>query len=432
MTRDISAVMGETLPASALPVEFVATARTQRWPLGQMVAMVERGYRGDEALQKLALQAASPETATAQSATLWSQIMAAMMRSGAIRTIVHVDRGSRTLHAITRCVVQTFVFIVQFLAFGYLVFTGVARLAPEHPPVWTNWTEGLIAYFGTCGQSGAALMATCLRVFGIAIDSPWMAGGVLVIGWLMLRVFNCFLDVVESRPVRILDRHWTTLVKAVGCHESCQWGAARTEAMADSEYHRAEETQSASVSESFAAERIAVVQAALEQLGREWGEYELDLNAYCWTKPVLRKADDPYTAAYTRAYSDLVHLTDQLGGPDTDDRLIAAAEAAAEKALSAWAEADAHALAVGNTDLDLIERTALRRLLKQVNLLADEATPQANWPQLRAAIDREIAKITTVPVRRQVLVRYLELEAPGRLRAIEASATKATKGRETA
>lgn len=424
MIQDVAvdATRGQPLPTSVLPSEFIATARGQRWPLAQMIAMVEHGYRGDETLQKLARQAVAPETPTEQAAALWSQITAAMMKRGAIRTTMQVGRGSWLLHAVTRFVVRTFVLVVEFLALGYLVFTGLTRLTPQHPPVWPNVpnvSDFMLAWFGDLVQAGASLMATGLRVFGIPVNSPWSAGVVLVIGWVALPVFSGFVDLVESRPVRILDRHWTTIVAAVGRHKSGQWRAARAETPAQPEIRPVDDAEPGS--EPDAAERIAVVRAALEQLGREWAEYELDLNAYCWTKPVLRNAEDPYTAAYTRAYSDLVHAADQLGGPATEQRLIVAAEAAAEKALAAWSEADAHALVVGNKDLDLIERTALRRLLTQVNLLADEATPQENWSQLRAAIDKEIAKITTVPVRRQALVRYLELEAPGRLRAIEAA-----------
>lgn len=406
-------------PAVLLPQEFLVAAQDGRWPLAQMIAMVERGYARDESLQKLAQQAAAPETTTAQAAALWSQIVAAMMKHGHTRTHMRVARRSRPLFTVIRFLARQLVFIIAGLATAYAMFYGLARLAPERPLTPPNVMDYFYTVLARFGEDSAMWMAAGLRAFGLTVNSPWAAAVLAFAAWPALVMIRSLTESFQWRWVPIKDAHWTTLVTVVGRQNCDRWEVTRNESPAQPD--RQHVPAVGPVAESNAAQRIAVVRAALEQLGREWGEYELDLDAYCLTKTALRNADEPYTAAYTHAYEDLVLATDQLGGSGTDESVIAAAEAAAEKALAAWAEADAHALTVGNTDLDLIEQAALRRLFKQVSMLADEATPQASWPQWRDAIDREIAKIATVPIRRQALVRYLELEAPGRLRAIESA-----------
>lgn len=61
------------------------------------------------------------------------------------------------------------------------------------------------------------------------------------------------------------------------------------------------------------AARIAGVQAALAQLDAEWLSYEMDLDAYYLTKPLLRDPAVAQTAAYRSALYELRALAEDLG-----------------------------------------------------------------------------------------------------------------------
>jgi len=144
------------------------------------------------------------------------------------------------------------------------------------------------------------------------------------------------------------------------------------------------------------AARIAGVQAALAQLDAEWLSYEMDLDAYYLTKPLLRDPAVAQTAAYRSALYELRALAEGLGKSSTVAELDEA-EQAAEAALMAWGAANDHALAIGLSDRSPTERAALRRLHALTAQLADPSTPKPMWPSLIDAITREMSKLTTVP-----------------------------------
>lgn len=158
-------------------------------------------------------------------------------------------------------------------------------------------------------------------------------------------------------------------------------------------------------------ERITAVHDALVQLDAEWLSYEIDLEAYYLTKPVLHDASVPETATYQSALYELRELAAGLGDSSTLAE-IAAAERAAETALLAWGTANDHAAAVGLNDRPLTERAALKRLYALTGQLADPATPKPMWPSLIAAITREMNKLanSTIAVSWEHLARVPELE----------------------
>lgn len=157
------------------------------------------------------------------------------------------------------------------------------------------------------------------------------------------------------------------------------------------------------------AARIAGVQAALAQLDAEWLSYEMDLDAYYLTKPLLRDPAVAQTAAYRSALYELRALAEGLGKSSTVAELDEA-EQAAEAALMAWGAANDHALAIGLSDRSPTERAALRRLHALTAQLADPSTPKPMWPSLIDAITREMSKLTTVPASWDHLSRVPALE----------------------
>lgn len=140
------------------------------------------------------------------------------------------------------------------------------------------------------------------------------------------------------------------------------------------------------------AARIAGVIAALEQLDAEWLSYELDLEAYYLTKPLLRDLTVASTAAYRSALHELRVWAGSLGERSVLSEIAAAADAA----LMAWGAATDHALAIGVSDRSPTERAALRRLHALTTQLADPSTPQPMWSSLIDAISREMDKLRTV------------------------------------
>lgn len=157
------------------------------------------------------------------------------------------------------------------------------------------------------------------------------------------------------------------------------------------------------------AGRIAGVHASLAQLDAEWLAYTLDTTAYYLTKPVLRDRDTPQTAAYQRALYELRDHAEGLSDQSSDNQ-IAAAEAAADTALHAWAAADDHALAVGVSDRSPTERAALRRLHALVSQLSDPGTPRPMRSTIIEKICSEMDKLTTVPTSWEHLAALPALE----------------------
>lgn len=144
--------------------------------------------------------------------------------------------------------------------------------------------------------------------------------------------------------------------------------------------------------------RIATVHAVIAQLDAEWFSYEIDLEAYYLTRPLLRDPNVAQTAAYQAALYDLRErsdgLTDDSSAQDIDD-----AEHAAEAALLAWGAANDHAQAVGVSDRSPSERAALKRLYALTGQLADPATPEPMCQALSEAITREMDRLAASTVR---------------------------------
>lgn len=145
------------------------------------------------------------------------------------------------------------------------------------------------------------------------------------------------------------------------------------------------------------------------QLDAEWLSYEMDLDAYYLTKPLLRDPAVAQTAAYRSALYELRILAERLGKSSTDAELNET-EQAAEAALMAWGEANDHALAIGLSDRSPTERAALRRLHALTAQSADRSTPKTMWPSLIGAITREMSKLMTVPASWDHLSRVPALE----------------------
>lgn len=154
--------------------------------------------------------------------------------------------------------------------------------------------------------------------------------------------------------------------------------------------HYADEPDPEVVSADWARE-------ALTQLDDEWLKYEMDTEAYCLTKPILRDHTDPIVLKYHDTLYSLREAVSRLNGaPGTVD--AARANALADSALSAWDAANHHALNVGVSTLSPVERAALRRLHGMVSQLTNNATPRAMVSTIIARMKDEIEKLDRTPV----------------------------------
>lgn len=166
-----------------------------------------------------------------------------------------------------------------------------------------------------------------------------------------------------------------------------------------------------------AARRVADVRAALERLEAEWLAYELNWEAYCLTKPLLRDNDVAETKAYNDAMFDLREHSITLVGQVSEGQLQAA-EDAAEAAMRAWDVANDHARTIGIDDRSLVERRALRRLHSLVNQLADPGTPRAMRGELIDGIALQLTQLSTVPIAWTQIVQLPEIQAGEHIQAI--------------
>ncbi len=165
--------------------------------------------------------------------------------------------------------------------------------------------------------------------------------------------------------------------------------------------------------------RITEVHAAVAELDTEWLEYRLDTHAWFLSKPQLRNDNDPVIATYREAQAELRDLADDLTSMSTDAD-ITAAQRAARRALTAWGEANTHALKIGASDLSPSEEAALKRLHGLVNLLNDRSTPRAMWAELKDKIGRTMEKLTVTSFDSNVIADLPVISAESRLRALPA------------
>lgn len=265
----------------------------------------------------------------------------------------------------------------------YLIGYMLAAIFPRPSATILEYdTAGaMLSVFGEV-FSGVRDFAAHWAFFG-ATPSPLVAGGLVVFSLMCGHALATM-----SRPARRRPELVERLIQLpdVAADNGDQLGAVDAK-------DRAQRTR---------GDKIADVHAALSQLDAEWLAYTMDVTAYYLTKPVLRDADIPQTAAYQVALYELRERSEGLGDHSSDSQ-IQAAEKAADSALQAWAAADDHALTVGVSDRSPTERAALRRLHALIGQLGDPSTPKPMRDTIVEAMAREMDKLTTVPASREHL-----------------------------
>ena len=174
------------------------------------------------------------------------------------------------------------------------------------------------------------------------------------------------------------------------------------------------------ISQADRERRVTEVHAAVAELDTEWLEYSLDTNAWFLSKPQLRNDNDPVIAAYRQAQAELRDLTEDLTSLSTDTE-IAAAQQAARRALTAWGDANTHALKIGVSDLSPSEEAALKQLHGLVNTLNDRSTPREMWAELKSAIIRNMDKLIVTSFDLNVIADLPVIAGESRLRALPAA-----------
>lgn len=143
----------------------------------------------------------------------------------------------------------------------------------------------------------------------------------------------------------------------------------------------------------------ADVRHALDDLLAEWATYRLDVEAWYLTKPLLHDVTGTVetTVAYETALQDLADAVEDLYDGSTHDEIVAAS-ALADRAWSAWHDANDYAARVGLGDRTPTERAALQRLSKLVTRLTRSAADDPELPAIKRDIQTCLDKITTVAV----------------------------------
>lgn len=143
--------------------------------------------------------------------------------------------------------------------------------------------------------------------------------------------------------------------------------------------------------------RIAAVREALSHLESDWLSYEMDLEAYYLTKPLLRDMNDPVIHEYHHLMSELRDTEASLGRNSREQDVVRA-EKLVDKTLSAWNAADLHAIKEGTGTLSAVERAALRKMHAMISQLMSSGTPEAMYDVLVSAIRKESAKLVRTAV----------------------------------
>lgn len=172
---------------------------------------------------------------------------------------------------------------------------------------------------------------------------------------------------------------------------------ARERALRGSDIPRPRPVEPPKMSRQEARKRISEIRKVLDQLDLEWLQYETSANEYYLTKPALRDKNIPVIGAYHTSMFDLRNAVNDLDDK-VDEKVLIRVEKLAEGTVDKWNKANDHALKIGVNELSITERAALRRIHGMVGQLADPATPRAMWDALKEGIEREMGKLTTVPV----------------------------------
>lgn len=149
--------------------------------------------------------------------------------------------------------------------------------------------------------------------------------------------------------------------------------------------------------------KIADAKAALASLDEQWLDFTTattpdGLRAYYFEMPALwRRPAAPAVTEYESALFDLRELLDALpatAAAEDADR----ASRAAERALTAWSDAQQYAISIGIDDGRSVEEAAAaRQLPKLLAQFLDPSTGAAQATRLRTIIEQQMRKLTTRP-----------------------------------
>ncbi|MGW8812962.1 hypothetical protein [Gordonia terrae] len=290
-------------------------------------------------------------------------------------------------------------------------------LGPEpQRPAQRGGTPGDIIFYSLAGLSGpgAYLFGTLsgqlptndvlnIVIAAMAVVTPLLA--CWVYRSLYYPVNETARQILNAREARGRLRDWRRVVEQAAAHVAC---TGRDDHSPDQP----------PVDGDDLARRRADAARALEDLLGAWGHYKLDTEAWYLTKPLLHDTTGTVgpTVAYNTAMANLTAaveaLHDQSPASDVDRALTLA-----DRAWTAWHDANDHAAAVGLDDRSPTERAALQRLNKLITRLAYSG---ADDPAL-AAVKRDItlcldrihtiavswADIAALPALDQRLIRQL-------------------------
>lgn len=225
--------------------------------------------------------------------------------------------------------------------------------------------EYVVGPIAVAAGSAPHVLATAVAGFGIAGGALLAATGVVAClvptRWRIIQRENAWEDLVQQAASRAVERN----------------------------------PRPASTATVSAAD----VRHALDDLLAEWAAYRLDVEAWYLTKPLLHDVTGTVetTVAYETALQDLIAAVDNLHGTSTNAEVMAAS-ALADRAWSAWHEANDYAGRVGLGDRTPTERAALQRLSKLVTRLTRSTLDDPEVSAIRRDIQTCLDKVTTVAV----------------------------------
>lgn len=166
---------------------------------------------------------------------------------------------------------------------------------------------------------------------------------------------------------------------------------------------------------------VTDVQQAVDDLLGEWAKYQLDIEAWYVTKPLLHDTTGTVatTVAYERAMQALIAAADDLPPDAAPDRINEALQLA-DAAWDAWHAADEYAAKAGLGDRTPNERAALQRLGRLVERLTRSAATDPELPMIKRSIQDCLDRITTVSVSWTDIATLPAIEAAGLLPQIQA------------
>lgn len=166
---------------------------------------------------------------------------------------------------------------------------------------------------------------------------------------------------------------------------------------------------------------VADARQAVDDLLAEWGKYQLDIEAWYVTKPLLHDTTGTVatTVAYERAMRTLIAVVDELPDDAPQNRIDAALKLA-DAAWEAWHAADEYAAETGLGDRSPSERAALQRLGRLVERLTRSSAADPELPMIKRSIQDCLDRITTVSASWADIATLPAIEAAGVLPQIPA------------